>query len=49
MNRNPGVCVCVCVEGKGGVIYVLPEFTSDYMAFTRSNREKERREKEEER
>ena len=37
MNRNPGVCVCVfvcvcvCEEEKGRVIYVLPEFTSDYM------------------
>ena len=25
------VCVCVCKEEKGRVIYVLPEFTSDYM------------------
>ena len=51
VNRNPGVCVCVCVceEGKGGVTYVVPEFTSDYMAkFTRSTKEKKREEGKEE-
>ena len=43
------VCVCVCEEGKGGVTYVVPEFTSDYMAkFTRSTKEKKREEGKEE-
>ena len=41
--------VCVCEEGKGGVTYVVPEFTSDYMAkFTRSTKEKKREEGKEE-